>query len=74
MSENIIMPGGILAPSVLTETEAIKFLRLDENGPEKPELTLRRYRRLRKLKPTKIGRKIVYTQESLIELLKNQTR
>jgi len=44
-------------PALLTEAEAIRFLRLDIDGPAKPENTLRYYRQKGKLKGTQIGKR-----------------
>jgi len=56
-------------PELLTEDEAIRYLRLDINGPAKPENTLRYYREHKKLKATKISRKLLYSRKSLDEFM-----
>ena len=61
-------------PELLTEDEAIRFLRLDDDGPAKPELTLRYYRQKNKLKGTQIGKRILYTRKALQEFLEIMTK
>ncbi len=56
-------------PEVLTEEEAIRYLRLDINGPKNPADTLRYYRERGKLKGTQIGKRIRYTRRALDEFL-----
>ena len=56
-------------PTLLTEAEAIRYLRLDVDGPEHPENTLRYYRERKKLKGTRIGKRVLYTRKSLDEFL-----
>ena len=60
-------------PEVLTEEEAIRYLRLDVDGPEHPENTLRYYREKKLLKGTRIGKRIRYTRRSLDEFLERMT-
>ena len=61
-------------PELLTEAEAIRYLRLDIDGPAKPENTLRYYREKKKLKGTRIGKKLFYTRKALDEFLEKMTR
>ena len=56
-------------PDVLTEQEAIHFLRLDVDGPKHPELTLQYYRREGLLKPVKLGKRLRYTKTELLNFL-----
>lgn len=56
-------------PFVMTESEVIRFLRLDIEGPKKPELTLRYYRETKKLKATRIGNRLRYTRQNILEFL-----
>lgn len=65
--------GFTLCPELLTEQEAIRYLRLDINGPAKPENTLRYYREQKKLKATKIGKKLLYSRKSLNEFMERMT-
>ncbi|MCP4250634.1 MAG: helix-turn-helix domain-containing protein [bacterium] len=66
--------GGFTAcPELLTEDEAIRYLRLDMGGPEKPELTLRYYREKGLLRGTKVGRRLRYRRVELDRLLQELT-
>ena len=60
-------------PAVLTEEEAIRYLRLDVDGPAKPELTLRYYREKGLLQATRVGRRLRYRRVELDRLLENLT-
>ena len=60
-------------PELLTQEEAIRYLRLDIDGPAKPENTLRYYREQKKLKATKIGKKLLYSRKSLNEFIESMT-
>lgn len=61
-------------PELLTEAEAIRYLRLDIDGPARPENTLRYYREKKKLKGTQIGKRIFYTRKALDEFLEKMTK
>ena len=61
-------------PELLTEAEAIRYLRLDIDGPAKPENTLRYYREKKKLKGTQIGKRLLYTRKALDEFLEKMTK
>ena len=61
-------------PELLTEAEAIRYLRLDIDGPARPENTLRYYREKKKLKGTQIGKRIFYTRKALGEFLEKMTK
>jgi hypothetical protein len=62
-----VLPNGnsgfTFCPEVLTPREAALYLRLDLNGNW--QQTLRYYREKKKLKATRIGRRIVYTRKEL---------
>lgn len=60
-------------PELLTPEEASRYLRLDVHGPEKPELTLRRYRELGLLRGTQVGRRILYRRIELDRFLARKT-
>ncbi len=60
-------------PDLLTADEAIRFLRLDVNGPVKPELSLRRYRELGLLRGVKVGRHMRYLKSELLAFLQRKT-
>ena len=61
-------------PELLTEDEAIRYLRLDIDGPAKPGNTLRYYRERQKLKATRVGKKLLYTRKALDEFLDRMTK
>jgi hypothetical protein len=52
-------------PDILTEDEAIRYLRLDENGPKNPKGTLRYYRYKGLLRGVRIGRNLRYPKKEL---------
>ena len=60
-------------PDILTEDEAIRFLRLDQTNTQDPHLTLARYRKRGLLRGTQISRNIRYLREELIEFARRQT-
>jgi len=60
-------------PELLTEQEAIRYLRLDVDGPEKPALTLRYYRERGLLNGTRVGRRVRYRREELDRFLERLT-
>lgn len=68
----LFMPDGRPAPSVMTEAEAIRLLRIDVDGPKKPELTLRHYREKGKLKARRIGRHLRYTGKEIMKFLEEE--
>ena len=61
-------------PELLTEAEAIRYLRLDIDGPAKPENTLKYYREKKKLKGTQIGKRVLYTRKALDQFLEKMTK
>ena len=52
-------------PELLTENEAIRYLRLDVNGPNNPEGTLKYYRDQGVLRAVRIGRNLRYPRKEL---------
>ena len=64
----VFFPDGRPVPEVLTEQEAIEFLRLND-GPKHPEMTLQYYRSEGLLKGIKIGRKLRYTKTEMLRFL-----
>ena len=60
-------------PPLLTEEEAIRYLRLDIDGPTQPENTLKYYRGKKKLKGTRVGKQLRYRRKSLDEFLEKMT-
>ena len=69
----IYFPSGKPVPELLTAEETIHLLRLDEDGPEHPEMTLQYYRQQGLLRPTKIGKKLRYRLSELLKFLEEQT-
>jgi hypothetical protein len=69
------MPDGNPCPTLMTEAEMIRFLRLDTiERLEKPEETLKRYVTQKKLRPTKVSGRNFFTQRSALEFLQTQTK
>ena len=60
-------------PALLTTQEAIRFLRLDVDGPEKPEKTLQYYREKGLLRPTRVGKRLRYQRKELMPFLDRLT-
>jgi hypothetical protein len=60
-------------PELLTEDEAIRFLRLDSIGVENPANTLRYYRKKGLLRATQVGKCIRYRRIELDGLLDRLT-
>ena len=69
----VFFPDGRPVPEVLTEQEAIEFLRLDD-GPKNPEATLQYYRSEGLLKGVKIGRKLRYTKTEMLRFLEELSK
>lgn len=69
----IFFPDGRLVPEVLIEKELIELLRLDENGPKDPALTIQYYRDKGLLRGIRIGKRIRYTKQEVIRFLEKQT-
>ena len=60
-------------PELLTEEEAIRFLRLDSIGVENPANTLRYYRKKGLLRATQVGKCVRYRRIELERLLDRLT-
>jgi len=60
-------------PELLTEAEAILYLRLDTVGINDPGATLRRYREQNLLRGTQISKRIFYRRIELDRFLERQT-
>ena len=56
-------------PELLTEEEAIRFLRLDVNGPGNPSGTLKYYRDQGILRAIRIGRNLRYPRKELDRMI-----
>ena len=69
-----LMPDGSPAPTVMLEKDLIRFLRLHELGVKNPVNSLRYYREIGVLKPTRISGRNVYTVESVLDFLKKMTK
>ena len=68
----IVVPGfrpGDPCPDLLTEQEAIRYLRLDTIDIDKPAETLRRYRDKDLLRATQVSKKLFYRRSELDQLL-----
>ena len=70
-----ILPGDppTPCPEVLTEEEAIRYLRLNEVGIKDPKGTLRYYRRTGLLRATQVGKCIRYRRVELERFLEQAT-
>ncbi|MFA7238348.1 MAG: helix-turn-helix domain-containing protein [Phycisphaeraceae bacterium] len=60
-------------PELLTESEAIRYLRLDTTGISHPQHTLERYRAMGLLRGTQVGRRVFYRRLELERFLERQT-
>ena len=67
------MPDGSPVPDLLTEEEAIIYLRLNEDGPANPRKTLKYYRDEGMLRGTRVGHKYCYQRKELLEFLERAT-
>ena len=74
-SNTPILPGDPPGPcpELLTEAEAIRYLRLDDTGVEAPARTLRYYREKGLLRATQVGRRLRYRRIELDRLLDRLT-
>ena len=68
----VYMPDGRPAPVLLTESEAIQFLRLDTIDLKHPDHTLRRYRDAGLLRCVQISRRIFYPVDELMAFIDRQ--
>lgn len=59
-------------PELLTEKEAIRYLRLDKQKAN-PVKTLQYYRDKKLLKATKIGKNLFYSRQALSEFIEKMT-
>ena len=67
-AENVLSDGSggfIPCPTLLTEDEAIRFLRLDTVNIKNPSATLRRYREAGTLRAVQISKRIFYPRKEL---------
>ncbi len=72
----LMMPGTTSepVPYVMTESELIRFLRLDETGVADPSRTIRHYREKGILRATQIGRQLRYSLPNVLEFLELQDK
>jgi hypothetical protein len=61
------------SPDLLTEEEAIRYLRLDTINIKNPADTLRRYRDMQLLRGTQISKKVFYHRSELDQLITRLT-
>jgi len=75
-SHTAILPDGnggfTPCPEVLTEEEAIRFLRLDTIDIKDPAATLRRYREAGVLRGVQISKKVFYPRRGLERFIEQQ--
>ena len=63
------LPDGSPAPFIMTEEEAIKFLRIDTNNTKHPEMTIQHYINQGLLTPITIGKCRKYPLSELIKFI-----
>ena len=70
-----VLPGDppTSCPELLTEQEAVRYLRINETGVLNPAGTLRYYRKKGWLRATQVGRRIRYRRVELERLLDKLT-
>ncbi len=70
-----VLPGELPqpCPELLTEGEAIRYLRLDTINISAPSATLRRYRERRLLRGAQISKKIFYRRAELDRFIERAT-
>ena len=70
MRENTVyMPDGRPAPILMTESEVIQMLRLEECGASRPEYAMQRLRDSGRLKSIRISRKSAYRLSDVLNYL-----
>lgn len=60
-------------PELLTEEEAIRYLRLDTVNIDNPSATLRRYREMQLLRATQVSKRLFYQRKELDAFLDRLT-
>ena len=75
VSPSIWLPGTPPSPcpELLTEAEAIRYLRLDTINIKDPSATLRNYRKRRLLQGTQVSKKVFYRRTELDAFLQRLT-
>ena len=75
---NPVLPDGnggfTPCPTLLTESEAVRYLRLDTLNLKDPLKTLRYYRERKKLRGTLISNRLFYTRKALDDFLEEMTK
>ena len=71
-NNTVYFSDGRPCPALLTEEEAITFLRIDQMQVKNPSATLRRYRDGGLLKAIQISRELLYPLSSLINFIERQ--
>jgi len=66
---NSFFSDGNAVPDLLTEEEAVRFLRLDVDGPKHPRMTLQHYRSEGLLRATRVGKRLRYLRSELLRFL-----
>ena len=73
LNTQAIVPDGhgsfMPCPELLTEDEAIRYLRLDVNGPRNPSSTLKYYRDQGVLRGIRVGRNLRYPRKELDHMI-----
>ena len=64
---------GTIVPDLLTEDEAIKFLRLDTDNIKNPKGTLKYYRDKGQLRGARIGNNYCYAKNELLSFIEKAT-
>ena len=67
----VYMPDGTIMPELLTEQEAIVFLRLETES--NPTRTLKYYRDKNQLRAVKIGNNLLYPKQELLSFIQTAT-
>ena len=64
-----MMPDGTPAPALLTEAEAIRFLRIDATGVRFPRDAFQRYRQRGQIKGKMVGRCVRYPLSEVVKFV-----
>lgn len=67
-------PDGSAVPDLLSEEETFKFLRLDIDGPQNPQIALKHFRDKGLLRPTRIKKKNCYQRKELLRFMDLMTK
>ena len=61
-------------PELLTADEAVRFLRLDVDGPSNPLKTLQYYREKGLLRGVRVGKRLRYTRVELLRFIESLSK